>query len=118
MATEPRREDPEEIEPLLAALGGKYAARILAATEEPKSAKELSRELDVPIATCYRRIEDLEEAGLLVCEGRETSDRGRRTRVYRRTLDGLALDLRAGDPELSLDACRDRRDTLRDRRDG
>jgi len=118
MPSESRWNDAEEVEVLLGALGGKYAARILAATEEPKSAKELSAELDVPIATCYRRIEDLEEADLLVCEGRETSDRGRRTRVYRRTLDELALDLRDGVPELTLDGSRDRRDTLLDRREG
>lgn len=86
-------EDPEAIESVLGALGGKYAARILAAAEEPMSAQTLSDALDVPIATCYRRIDDLEAAGLLVCEGRETSDRGRRTKVYRRTIDGASLDL-------------------------
>lgn len=111
-------DDADEVERVLAAVGGKYAARILAATEEPRSAKELSAELDVPIATCYRRIEDLVEADLLVCDGRETSDRGRRTRVYRRTLEGLALELRAGRPVLSVEATDDRRDVLHDRRDG
>lgn len=89
-------EDPEAVESVLGALGGKYAARILAATEEPTSAQTLSETLDVPIATCYRRIEDLEAAGLLVCEGKETSDRGRRTKVYRRTIEGATLDFEDG----------------------
>lgn len=97
--------DPDAIEAVLAALGGKYAARILAAADEPVSAQELSEELDVPIATCYRRIEELESAGLLACEGRQTSDRGRRTKVYRRTVDGavLALDGLALDVESHSD---------------
>lgn len=86
-------DDPDAIESVLAALGGKYAARILAAASDPMSAQELSDELDVPIATCYRRIEDLEAAGLLACEGRKTSDRGRRTKIYQRTIDGAALSL-------------------------
>lgn len=106
-----------EVERLLGAVGGKYAARILAATAEPTSAKELSTALDVPIATCYRRIEDLEDAGLLVCEGRETSDRGRRTKVYRRAIEGLELDLADGSPELSLDTT-EHSESLRERRDG
>lgn len=95
-------DDPEAIESVLGALGGKYAARILAAADRPLSAQTLSETLDVPIATCYRRIDDLEEAGLLVCEGRETSDRGRRTKVYRRTIDGAILDLDGG-PTLRVD---------------
>jgi predicted ArsR family transcriptional regulator len=89
-------EDPEAVEAVLGALGGKYAARILAATGDPRSAQSLSETLEVPIATCYRRIDDLEAAGLLVCEGEETSDRGRRTKVYRRTIDGASLDLEDG----------------------
>lgn len=93
MVDESAADDPETIETVLGALGGKYAVRILDATDRPKSAQELSEALDVPIATCYRRIEDLEAAGLLTCEGRKTSDRGRQTKVYERTVDGVSLTL-------------------------
>lgn len=92
-------DEPEAIESVLAALGGKYAARILAAADRPRSAQEFSEDLDVPIATCYRRIEELESVGLLACDGRKTSDRGRRTKVYRRTIEGAELSLQ----ELALD---------------
>jgi len=77
--------------PALAALGERYSAAILGAADEPRSARELSEHLDVPIATCYRRIEALEAAGLLAEAGTELSDRGRRTAVYRRTLDELTV---------------------------
>ena len=87
--TDRRTDDPDE---LLAALGGKYSADILGAARTPTSAQELSDELDIPIATCYRRIEDLADAGLLRCEGRQLSEEGRRTNVYRRTIDRLTLD--------------------------
>jgi len=81
--------DPE---PLLDALGGRYSVDILEAADEPVSAQQLSDEMDVPIATCYRRIEELVEAGLLRLEGRELSEQGRRTNVYRRTVDELTVE--------------------------
>lgn len=77
---------------VLDALGGRYSAEIVAAADTPVSAQELSDRMDIPIATCYRRIEELVEAGLLRREGRELSDQGRRTNVYRRTVDELAVD--------------------------
>lgn len=88
--------DPET---LLDALGGRYSVDILEAADEPVSAQELSDEMDVPIATCYRRIEDLVDAGLLHPEGRELSEQGRRTNVYRRTVDEVTVDL--ADPSVS-----------------
>jgi predicted transcriptional regulator len=88
--------DPET---LLDALGGRYSVDILEAADEPVSAQELSDEMDVPIATCYRRIEDLVDAGLLRPEGRELSEQGRRTNVYRRTVDEVTVDL--ADPSVS-----------------
>lgn len=96
-------DDPNVVESTLAALGGKYAARILAAVDRPTSAQELSDELGIPIATCYRRIEELESAGLLTCEGQKTSSRGRRTSVYRRTIDGIDLALDGDGPTLDLE---------------
>lgn len=78
-------------------LGEEYTTEILAATDDPKSARELSNQLGIPIATCYRRIESLVEAGLLNEVGRELSDRGRRTSVYRRTVDELSVSFENGE---------------------
>ena len=74
---------------LLRVLGNKYNARILEAAHEPKSAQELSDELDIPIATSYRRIEELTGAELLELAGQEFSEEGRRTKVYRRNVDAI-----------------------------
>ena len=49
----------------LRVLGSKYGAAILAETGDARTAQELSDRLEVPIATCYRRIEELHEVGLL-----------------------------------------------------
>ncbi|MFB6070205.1 MAG: ArsR/SmtB family transcription factor [Halanaeroarchaeum sp.] len=76
---------------VLRVLGNKYNAEILRATHTPKSAQELSEELDIPIATSYRRIEELCDHDLLELEGKELSEEGRRTKVYRRQVDEIAV---------------------------
>lgn len=75
----------------LLALGQEYSIDILEAAESSVSARELSDELEVPIATCYRRIETLVDAGLLEEVGRELSDRGRQTTVYRRSVEEIQI---------------------------
>lgn len=96
--TEQRDADPEA---LLSALGSKYSAEILCAAGTPKSAQALSEDIEIPIATCYRRIEELVDAGLLECEGRTLSNEGRRTNIYRRTLDEIEVDFSADRPQCS-----------------
>lgn len=76
---------------LVRTLGSKYSAEILSATNEPRSAQELSERLDIPIATCYRRIEDLTDAGLLSREESVLSDGHRQVDVYRRQVDELTV---------------------------
>ena len=86
---------------VLSALGNKYSAEILCAAGTPKSAQALSEDIEIPIATCYRRIEELVNAGLLTCEGRQLSEEGRRTNIYRRTLDEIEVDFSDERPQFS-----------------
>ncbi len=76
---------------LLQALGNKYSPQILDATDEPRSAQELSEQLDVPIATCYRRIDELTEHDLLELHDNVLSDERRRIKVYRRNVDSVRV---------------------------
>jgi len=77
---------------LLQTLGNKYSAEILDATDEPRSAQELSDELEIPIATCYRRIDELTENDLLELHDNILSDDRRRIKVYRRNVDSVRID--------------------------
>ncbi len=86
---------------ILSALGSKYSAEILCAAGTPKSAQALSDDIEIPIATCYRRIQDLVDAGLLTCEGRQLSAEGRRTNIYRRTLDEIEVNFSDDHPQFS-----------------
>lgn len=77
---------------LLQTLGNKYSAEILDATDEPRSAQELSDELGIPIATCYRRIDELTEHDLLELHDNILSDDRRRIKVYRRNVDAVRVE--------------------------
>ncbi|MFC6975178.1 helix-turn-helix domain-containing protein [Halomicroarcula sp. GCM10025709] len=77
---------------ILQTLGNKYSAEILDATDEPVSAQDLSDELGIPIATCYRRIDELTEHNLLELHDNILSDDRRRIKVYRRNVDELRVD--------------------------
>jgi predicted transcriptional regulator len=85
---------------VLGALGKEYSAEILEATGTPASAQQLSEDLDIPIATCYRRVNELSEAGLLTLHDQPLTDEHRRTNVYRRTVDEVTLSFGDG---LSVD---------------
>jgi DNA-binding transcriptional MocR family regulator len=92
--------DPDE---LIEVLGNKYNADILAAAGEAKSAQEFSDELDVPIATCYRRIDELEEAELIELHDRPLSEEHRRVNVYRRRVDAVTVDFSEGSVTIDLE---------------
>jgi DNA-binding transcriptional ArsR family regulator len=77
---------------ILQTLGNKYSAEILDATDEPQSAQELSDQLGIPIATCYRRIDELTEHNLLELHDNILSDDRRRIKVYRRNVDTVEID--------------------------
>ena len=85
---------------ILQTLGNKYSAEILDATDEPQSAQELSDELGIPIATCYRRIDELTEHDLLKLHDNILSDDRRRIKVYRRNIDAVRVEF---DEALAVD---------------
>lgn len=76
---------------ILNVLGNKYNPEILELAHEPRSAKEFSELLDVPIATCYRRIDELTDADLLEHHDRVLTDGQRRTSLYRRNVDVVKI---------------------------
>ena len=75
-------------------ISDEYSGRILAVTyNSPKSAKEISRRYNIPIAACYRRIRALEKIGLLVCASVKYDSRGKGTKLYQSQLNGAYVYL-------------------------
>ncbi|MBI0583856.1 MAG: winged helix-turn-helix transcriptional regulator [Methanomassiliicoccus sp.] len=64
-------------------LTDEYSIKILVATvRQPKSAQDIANKFGIPIAATYRRIKDLEAAGLIVCQERRLSQQGKRVSYY------------------------------------
>ncbi|HHT75890.1 MAG: ArsR/SmtB family transcription factor [Methanomassiliicoccaceae archaeon] len=64
-------------------LTDEYSVKILTATvRKARSAQEIAHRFGIPIAACYRRIKELEAAGLLVCQERRLSQQGKRVSYY------------------------------------
>ncbi len=91
------------IDELLGPLADDYSLRILAATrEEGKTVRELSRELDIPIATCYRRVEELIEASLLRVKEKKLTQDGKRATVVRTNVSFVEVSFGFEDKSLNI----------------
>jgi DNA-binding transcriptional ArsR family regulator len=88
---------------LLRVLGNKYNAEIISATHEQRSAQQLSEELDIPIATSYRRIDELTDVGLLELEDSILTDERKRTDVYRRDVDEITIEFGEDDIAVTVE---------------
>ncbi|HEV8594435.1 MAG TPA: winged helix-turn-helix domain-containing protein [Thermoplasmata archaeon] len=73
-------------------LSDEYSARIVLGTaQKPVSALYVSRKWGIPIAACYRRLRDLEAAGLIASEPGPAARNGRRTVLYRSRVRSLQV---------------------------
>ena len=75
---------------------------LLATSENPLSASELTEECDASRQTVYRRLERLQEAGLVDDQTRVRKD-GHHDTVYTATLDRVSITLRDGAFEFELE---------------
>ncbi|MCW8173218.1 helix-turn-helix domain-containing protein [Natrialba swarupiae] len=82
-----------ETEELLALLDDEYARTIILETyDEAQSAESLSAACDADPSTIYRRIDRLQERGLLVDQQR-LDPNGHHYKVYVARLEGVAIDV-------------------------
>lgn len=81
-------------------LADDYAIKILSATmNEGKTVRELTRELDIPTATCYRRAEELLEASLLKTIGLTDGDRAR---IFKSNTSKIEISFKFDDGKLEV----------------
>lgn len=65
-------------------LADDYSQKILVSTyTSPMSAQKLSKVCQIPIAACYRRIHELEQAGLIGVDREKEVYKGRKVRLYK-----------------------------------
>lgn len=92
-----------ELAEVIDLLDDEHVRTILTATSaEPLSAQELSDRCDLSVSAIYRRVEQLEAAGLLE-EGTRPRRDGHHDTVYVATLETFELTIRDGDLTWTVD---------------
>jgi predicted transcriptional regulator len=89
-------------QPVLEILGKRYVTTILHQLDEPRSVRDLCERVEVPVATCYRRMAELVDAGLVQHFERELADKQRRRSTYRRQLDAITVDFTTDVPVVDI----------------
>ncbi len=78
--------------------------RILSATAfESLSARDLAYMFDIPLVSCYRKINELEASGLLKCVDKPLKANGKRVRKYKSQLIKVVLTFERGKLRIALD---------------
>ena len=78
--------------------------RVLSATAfEPLSARDLAYMFNIPLVSCYRKINELESAGLLMCVDKPLKANGKRVRTYKSQLIKVVLTFERGKLRIALD---------------
>jgi hypothetical protein len=74
-----------------------YARRILLSTlDSAKSAKDISKENNIPISTCYRYIRELLDLQLLRLERIALTDSGRKSETFKSTIKDTGMSFSDG----------------------
>lgn len=75
---------PETAVSILTALADRVSSKIMARTfDEARTVEEISSSEGIPLSTCYRRMQALLDAGLLVIERIVITGSGKRYTMYR-----------------------------------
>jgi DNA-binding Lrp family transcriptional regulator len=82
---------------IVLALGDPYARKILlSATDKSKSVEELSKENDIPISTCYRRVHELLEHGIVLVDRIVITNDGKKYETFRSAFRSISLSFEDG----------------------
>ena len=76
--------EPSRVQALVTGLADEYSRKIiLSAIPKAKSVEDMSRENDVPLSTCYRRVHELLDAQILVVEKIVVTPEGKKFELLR-----------------------------------
>ncbi|MCS4538535.1 MAG: helix-turn-helix domain-containing protein [Thaumarchaeota archaeon] len=95
--------DEERKKALLRAMADEYSLKILMSLiDKADSVINISRINDIPIATAYRRVSELQDAGLLVVERGILTEDGKRYDLYRSAVRSMQISFRSGQLEIDV----------------
>lgn len=92
-----------QAEELLELLGDEYTRRVLrAVTDQPRTGREIATTADVSKPTAYRRLERLEDAGLVATTQRIDPD-GHHCKQFHAVVAGIDLEFGEGGVDVSVE---------------
>ena len=76
--------EPSRVQALVQGLADEYSRKILlSAIPKAKSVEDMSRENDIPLSTCYRRVHELLDSQILVVERIIVTPEGKKYELLR-----------------------------------
>ena len=89
--------EPERVQSLVKGLADEYSRKILlSAIPTAKSVEDMSREEDIPLSTCYRRVHELLDAQLLVVEKIIVTSDGKKYELLRSAYRAITVSFAGG----------------------
>jgi hypothetical protein len=90
-------DDPSRVQALVQGLADEYSRKILlSAIPSAKSVEDMSRENDIPLSTCYRRVHELLDAQMLVIERIIVTADGKKYEMLRSAYRALTVSFDSG----------------------
>ena len=90
-------EDPSKVRALVQGLADDYSRKILlSAIPAAKSVEDMSRENDIPLSTCYRRVHELVDAQMLVVEKIIVTADGKKYEMLRSAYRAISVSFDGG----------------------
>ncbi len=89
--------DPARVRSIVQSISDEYSRKILlSATSVARSVEELSRENDIPLSTCYRRVHELLDAQILVVEKIVVTPDGKKYELLRSAYRAVTVSFESG----------------------
>ncbi len=89
--------DPSRVQALVRGLADEYSRKImLSAIPRSKSVEDISKENDIPLSTCYRRVHELLDAQILVVERIIVTPDGKKYELLRSAYRALNVSFTGG----------------------
>jgi hypothetical protein len=89
---------PQSSSSILSAFGDEFSRRILAsAIASGKTVEEISAEQNLPLSTCYRRVRQFVDEGLMVLERLVVTQTGKRFAIYRTAFSDVTIRFYPGE---------------------
>ncbi len=89
---------------MIRALADDYSRKILLETiNKAESVEELSRSLDIPISTAYRRVNEMKEEGILTVEKTILTQDGKKFELYRSAFRTFHINLNQGEIDIDVE---------------